>query len=144
MYNQNADFYSNVVMPLIHKVTDAETAHELGIKVAKHAPFLLPDNTEDQTSFDLVGTLQRLLKGGQQLQESVTNQTSLNTTVLGIKFTNPIGLAAGFDKNAEAIDGLSKLGFGFIEVGTVTPKPQEGNEKPRVFRVTEKNAIINR
>ena len=131
-------------MPLIHKVTDAETAHEMAIKIAKHAPFLLPDNTEDRTSFDLVGSVQRLLKGGQQLQESVRNQSSLSTTALGIKFTNPIGLAAGFDKNAEAIDGLSKLGFGFLEVGTVTPKPQEGNEKPRVFRVAEKNAIINR
>lgn len=131
-------------MPLIHKVVDAETAHQMAIKIAKHAPFLLPDNTQNQTSFDLVGAVERLFKGDQQLQESVKNQSSLSTTVLGIKFTNPIGLAAGFDKNAEAIDGLSKLGFGFLEVGTVTPKPQEGNEKPRVFRVAEKNAIINR
>ena len=64
--------------------------------------------------------------------------------VFGIKFNNPIGLAAGLDKNAEYIDCLSKLGFGFIEVGTVTPRPQPGNPKPRSFRLTEEKGIINR
>lgn len=64
--------------------------------------------------------------------------------VLGLKFPNPIGMAAGFDKNAEAIDGLFGLGFGFVEVGTVTPRPQKGNPKPRIFRVSEQEAIINR
>ncbi|QLB13070.1 dihydroorotate oxidase A [Bisgaardia hudsonensis] len=65
-------------------------------------------------------------------------------TVMGIKFKNPIGLAAGADKNAEAIDGFGALGFGFIEVGTVTPLAQEGNPKPRQFRLPEVEGIINR
>ena len=61
-----------------------------------------------------------------------------------MKFSNPVGLAAGFDKNAECIDGMLKSGFGFVEIGSVTPKPQEGNPKPRVFRLTEDKAVINR
>lgn len=64
--------------------------------------------------------------------------------VLGLKFKNPVGIAAGFDKHGEAVDGLYKLGFGFVEVGTITPKPQEGNPKPRVFRLTADQAVINR
>ena len=64
--------------------------------------------------------------------------------VFGLKFPNPIGMAAGFDKNAEVIDGLFSLGFGFVEVGTVTPRPQVGNPKPRIFRLPEQEAIINR
>ena len=62
----------------------------------------------------------------------------------GLKFPNRVGLAAGLDKNARCIDGLAALGFGFIEVGTVTPKPQAGNPKPRMFRLPEANALINR
>ncbi len=64
--------------------------------------------------------------------------------VMGIRFPNPVGLAAGLDKNGTAIDGLAAMGFGFIEVGTVTPRPQLGNPKPRLFRIPEHNAIINR
>ena len=59
-------------------------------------------------------------------------------------FKNPVGLAAGFDKDAEAVEGLSNLGFGFVEVGSVTPKPQPGNDQPRVFRLLEDCAVINR
>jgi dihydroorotate dehydrogenase len=59
-------------------------------------------------------------------------------------FKNPIGCAAGFDKNAEAMSSLFKMGFGFVEIGTVTPLPQPGNPKPRVFRLDEDRAIINR
>ncbi|WP_090726795.1 quinone-dependent dihydroorotate dehydrogenase [Neptunomonas qingdaonensis] len=66
------------------------------------------------------------------------------TEVMGIRFPNPVGLAAGLDKNGSAIDGLAAMGFGFIEVGTVTPRPQLGNPKPRLFRIPEHNAIINR
>lgn len=65
-------------------------------------------------------------------------------TVMGISFPNPVGLAAGLDKNGECIDGMAALGFGFIEIGTVTPRPQPGNAKPRLFRLPEANAIINR
>ncbi|WP_027708490.1 quinone-dependent dihydroorotate dehydrogenase [Zooshikella ganghwensis] len=64
--------------------------------------------------------------------------------LMGLTFPNPVGLAAGMDKNADCLDGLGNLGFGFIEVGTVTPKPQPGNERPRLFRIPEKQAIINR
>ena len=65
-------------------------------------------------------------------------------TVMGLAFPNPVGLAAGLDKNGEYIDALAALGFGFIEVGTVTPRPQPGNPKPRMFRLPEAHAIINR
>ena len=68
---------------------------------------------------------------------------SLNQTILGINFNNPIGLAAGFDKNAEVINQMFSYGFGFVEIGTVTPKIQQGNEKPRIFRLLEDEAIIN-
>jgi dihydroorotate dehydrogenase len=68
----------------------------------------------------------------------------LATTVAGIAFPNPVGLAAGLDKDGEAITGLMAFGFGFIEVGTVTPKPQPGNDAPRLFRVPEYEALINR
>ncbi len=64
--------------------------------------------------------------------------------VMGLTFPNPVGLAAGLDKNGEHVDALAGLGFGFIEIGTVTPRPQPGNPKPRMFRITEKQAIINR
>jgi len=69
---------------------------------------------------------------------------SLEREVFGLKFKNPIGLAAGFDKDAKYVDELSCLGFGFIEIGTVTPKPQDGNERPRLFRLPGDAAIINR
>ncbi|MBB5639159.1 dihydroorotate dehydrogenase [Pedobacter cryoconitis] len=68
----------------------------------------------------------------------------LEREVFGIKFRNPVGLAAGFDKNGEYIEALSDLGFGFIEVGTVTPLPQPGNDQPRMFRLADDEAIINR
>lgn len=66
------------------------------------------------------------------------------TTVMGIRFPNKVGLAAGLDKNGAHINSLGKLGFGFLEVGTVTPKPQAGNPKPRLFRLPNQQAIINR
>ncbi len=72
------------------------------------------------------------------------NDARLEREVFGLKFKNPVGLAAGFDKDAKLYKELSALGFGFIEVGTVTPKPQSGNEKKRLFRLKEDSAIINR
>jgi dihydroorotate dehydrogenase len=65
-------------------------------------------------------------------------------TLMGIRFPNPVGLAAGLDKNGEYIDALARLGFGFIEIGTVTPRPQPGNPRPRVFRLPAAQAVINR
>ena len=64
--------------------------------------------------------------------------------VFGLNFPNPIGMAAGFDKNAEVPDALLRLGFGFVEVGTVTPLPQPGNPRPRVFRLEADGGVINR
>ena len=69
---------------------------------------------------------------------------SIPTNILGLDFKNPVGLAAGFDKNAKLINHIDKLGFGFIEVGTITPLPQEGNPKPRLFRNIKEQSIINR
>ncbi len=66
------------------------------------------------------------------------------STLMGLTFPNPVGLAAGLDKNGDCIDGLAALGFGFIEIGTVTPLPQAGNPKPRLFRLPQADAIINR
>ena len=63
---------------------------------------------------------------------------------MGLTFPNPVGLAAGLDKNGDYIDALGSLGFGFLEIGTITPKPQPGNPKPRLFRLVEEQAIINR
>ncbi|KAK6931762.1 Dihydroorotate dehydrogenase domain [Dillenia turbinata] len=77
-------------------------------------------------------------------REKRPDQPILGLELWGRKFSNPVGLAAGFDKNAEAVEGLLGLGFGFVEVGSVTPVPQEGNPKPRIFRLREEGAIINR
>lgn len=68
----------------------------------------------------------------------------LPVTVMGLEFPNPVGMAAGMDKNGDYIDALGSLGFGFIEIGTVTPRPQPGNPKPRIFRLEKANAMINR
>ncbi|MGE4482287.1 quinone-dependent dihydroorotate dehydrogenase [Acidocella sp.] len=68
----------------------------------------------------------------------------LSTQAFGRSLSNPIGLAAGFDKNAQAVTALGRLGFGFVEAGTVTPRPQPGNPRPRLFRLTEDKAVINR
>ncbi|KAM1561912.1 hypothetical protein FF1_004834 [Malus domestica] len=96
---------------------DAETAHSLAVSAAAR---------------------------GWVPREKRPDPSNLGLEVWGRKFSNPIGLAAGFDKNAEAVDGLLGLGFGFVEIGSVTPVPQEGNPKPRIFRLREELAIINR
>lgn len=86
------------------------------------------------------------LPGGRALLRACYSykDPSLEREVLGIKFPNPVGLAAGFDKNARYYKEMASLGFGFVEVGTVTPKPQPGNPRPRLFRLKEDNALINR
>ena len=71
-------------------------------------------------------------------------KVNLGVKLAGLEFANPLGLAAGFDKNATCFNGAMNLGFGHVEVGTVTPKPQPGNSKPRVFRLPEEKAVINR
>ncbi len=73
-----------------------------------------------------------------------SSSNKLNKTVFGLNFKNPVGLAAGLDKDAIAFNELGNFGFGFIEIGTLTPKPQDGNDKPRLFRLTKNDALINR
>lgn len=84
--------------------------------------------------------------GSKALLKSIysVSDPRLEREVFGLKFKNPVGLAAGFDKNAEYIEDMAKFGFGFIEIGTVTPKPQPGNDKPRMFRLVPDAALINR
>ncbi|WP_353195360.1 quinone-dependent dihydroorotate dehydrogenase [Parapedobacter defluvii] len=86
------------------------------------------------------------LWGGKRLLSSAYayEHPKLERNIFGLKFKNPVGLAAGFDKNAAFVEEMDALGFGFIEVGTVTPRPQPGNERPRLFRLVEDKALINR
>lgn len=84
--------------------------------------------------------------GGAKLSRLIwkVDDTRLEKEVFGLRFKNPVGLAAGFDKNAELISEMADMGFGFVEVGTVTPMPQSGNDKPRMFRLPADGALINR
>ena len=100
------------------------------------ALFLLPPEKAHRAAI-------RALQLGLAPQSSFAH-ASLTTTVNGLAFANPVGLAAGFDKNAECFDGSLKAGFGFVEIGTVTPRAQVGNPQPRVFRLVEQEALINR
>src|ERR1700748_3188153 len=96
---------------------DAETAHGLALKA---------------------------LKSGLTPSDRRPDAASLGIDVWGRHLSNPIGLAAGFDKNAEAPDALLRLGFGLVEIGSVTPRPQPGNPRPRLFRLSEDRGVINR
>ncbi len=103
-----------LLLPAMHAL-DPERAHRLTIAALRAAPALSP-----------------LAPG------------ALATEVAGLRFANPVGLAAGFDKDAEAPDAMLGLGFGFVEVGSLTPRPQAGNPRPRLFRLAEDRAVINR
>lgn len=83
-------------------------------------------------------------KNGFYFKSRLESDPSMGVDLWGLHFRNPVGIAAGFDKHGEAFKGLADIGFGFVEVGSVTPKPQEGNPKPRVFRLNEDEAVINR
>lgn len=104
-----------LLRPLLFKL-DAEHAHELTLGALAHTGTLMP-------------------------RRSIPDNP---VRCMGLQLPNPVGLAAGLDKNGAAIDGLARLGFGFIEIGTVTPRPQPGNPRPRVFRLPAAQAIINR
>ena len=108
--------------------------------VLRTALFLLPPETAHDLSLTAISLVQRL--GLSRLLGAPPPADPRQ--VMGIEFPNPVGLAAGLDKNARHIDGLAALGFGFVEVGTVTPKAQPGNPKPRMFRLPAAQAIINR
>jgi dihydroorotate dehydrogenase len=116
--------YKSLLRPLLFQF-DPEKVHYLTadvLNVANRLPFV---KTIGQSMFRV-------------------EDPGLERTLFGLKFPNPVGLAAGFDKDAKLIDDFSNFGFGFIEIGTLTPKPQEGNEKPRLFRLPKDQAIINR
>lgn len=100
----------------------------------------------EKAHYTAISGLQTLLKAGGKfvVTNPINSDKKLEREVFGLKFKNPVGLAAGFDKNAKWIEELDQLGFGFIEIGTLTPKPQDGNPKPRLFRLKEDNALINR
>ncbi|MDO9306524.1 MAG: quinone-dependent dihydroorotate dehydrogenase, partial [Mesorhizobium sp.] len=106
-------------------------------KLGRRALFCLDPETAHGLSI-------QALKSGVPVALSPHYDQRLRTTVAGLAFDNPLGMAAGYDKNAEAPDALLRLGFGFVEVGTITPLPQSGNPKPRIFRLTEDQAVINR
>ena len=118
-------FYRAIVFPALCALSanDAEKAHEFGIKTLRFIGEAKP----------IHWTLKNLL-----------HTDGISKEVCGIRFPSPFGLAAGFDKNAEAVHGLEALGFGFIEIGTVVPLPQAGNPRPRLFRLLEDRALINR
>ncbi|MBS0559532.1 MAG: quinone-dependent dihydroorotate dehydrogenase [Proteobacteria bacterium] len=90
------------------------------------------------------GLALRALRLGLAGSASGADDPAMAVSVLGLSFRNPIGLAAGFDKDGTAIGGLARLGFGFLEIGTLTPRPQSGNPRPRMFRLSEDRAVINR
>ena len=102
--------------------------------------FCLPPEVSHSLSLNSLDTAAKLGLSGLLAKPMVEDERE----VMGLRFPNAVGLAAGLDKNAEHIDGLAALGFGFIEVGTVTPKAQPGNPKPRLFRLKKARAIINR
>jgi dihydroorotate dehydrogenase len=105
-----------LAMPVLRRL-DAERAHRLAILA---------------------------IRLGLAAENPATDPPSLATRVAGLSFSNPIGLAAGFDKDAVALRALMRMGFGFVEAGTVTPRPQAGNPRPRLFRLAEDGAVINR
>ncbi|MDP5362954.1 MAG: dihydroorotate dehydrogenase (quinone), partial [Paracoccaceae bacterium] len=90
------------------------------------------------------GLALRALNAGLGPRSGPVNSARLRTKLAGLDLPNPVGLAAGFDKNATALHALSRTGFGFLEVGAATPRPQPGNPKPRLFRLAEDKAAINR
>eukprot|EP00286_Rhodomonas_abbreviata_P010219 CAMPEP_0181328504 /NCGR_PEP_ID=MMETSP1101-20121128/22760_1 /TAXON_ID=46948 /ORGANISM="Rhodomonas abbreviata, Strain Caron Lab Isolate" /LENGTH=265 /DNA_ID=CAMNT_0023437415 /DNA_START=19 /DNA_END=813 /DNA_ORIENTATION=- len=109
-------FYKNVAWPFV-SLMNPEFSHSFSVWLAKY--HLTP-------------------------VDRVTDDAILNTTVLGRQFRNPLGLAAGCDKHGEAVRGFLAMGFGFVEVGSITPLEQEGNPKPRMFRLKEDEGVINR
>jgi len=117
-------FYKIIVRPLFF-LLNPEFAHRLVVKTLKFA-FLIPGIRFVCSKFYSI------------------SDKRLNRDVFGLKFTNPVGLAAGFDKNGDYFNEMSAFGFSFIEVGTVTPEPQPGNPKPRLFRLIPDNAMVNR
>lgn len=111
-------------------------------RLLRNLLFLLPAETSHTLALDLMRLARPL--GLLRLLAARSQGKGAARTVMGIEFPNPVGLAAGLDKNADYLDALGSLGFGFIEVGTLTPRAQPGNPRPRLFRLKAEQAIINR
>jgi dihydroorotate dehydrogenase len=113
--------------------------------IIRNTLFLLPPETAHEVSMKGLD-LAAALPGINSLMRNYfhVQDPSLSKTVFGLHFPNVVGLGAGFDKNAAHLDALDLLGFGFVEIGTVTPKPQSGNAQPRLFRLADQKALINR
>jgi len=107
-------------------------------RLATRALRLLPPEKAHNATLALAGLAAPFLPS------TATDDPRLAVSVLGLHFPNPVGLAAGFDKNAQVPHAMAKFGFGFVECGTVTPRPQIGNPQPRLFRLTQDRAVINR
>ena len=107
-------------------------------KIIRPLIFGLPAELAHRLTVRILSTV------GKFIPASGRDDYILSVSAMGLEFSNPFGMAAGFDKNAEVINSLFNLGFGFTECGTVTPRPQFGNAKPRVFRLASDKAIINR
>lgn len=108
--------------------------------ILKKALFTLDPETSHDLSLDLLGASERL----GLINLFSPKIPSDPVSILGLTFDNPVGLAAGLDKNGDYYNALGQFGFGFVEIGTITPKPQAGNAKPRMFRLEDEQAIINR
>jgi len=117
-------FYKQIIRSILFRF-QPETAHAITFNLLKIS--------------SLVPFLPALMR-----RRFASRETQLHRRVFGIDFPNPVGLAAGLDKDAEVFDMLGNLGFGFVEIGTLTPKPQPGNPKPRLFRLKKDQALINR
>jgi len=111
-------------------------------KLLRNLLFCLPAETSHHFALNAMSLGQSL--GLLRILAANSKSLSEEKVVMGIRFPHPVGLAAGLDKNADHIQALSKLGFGFIELGTLTPRPQAGNSRPRMFRLSQQQAIINR
>ncbi len=135
---------SAAATPLL-RLLDAESAHRLAVWAAAHG--LVPrERRPDPPSLQVRRRARLRMRARMHapLRPADAAAARAQTTLWGRRFPNPLGLAAGFDKDAEGVDGLLGLGFGFVEIGSVTPLPQPGNDKPRVFRLPEARAVINR
>lgn len=107
--------------------------------LARKVLFAMPPELSHEVALDWMGAAHRL-----GLLKLFASQSQKPVEVMGLNFANPVGMAAGLDKNGDYFNALGDLGFGFVEIGTVTPKAQSGNPQPRLFRLSEQNAIINR
>jgi dihydroorotate dehydrogenase len=123
--------------PVFSRLMDAESAHNLGVSLFANGlyPIERRERDNDRNNADASGEYA-------EMREMLRVTNVFNDGLM--TFPNPIGLAAGFDKDAKTIQGMREIGFGFVEIGSVTPQPQDGNPKPRVFRLRELDAVINR